>query len=242
MGKTIILISSKGGSGKSTVAIGLATALSQNDKKILLIDADEGARCLDTLLSVGEKTVFDLGDVLSGNAELSDAVLSVDKLPGVSVLPSPFSPEPLDFDKLAKFIDNVKEQYDFIVLDTKGQLPAIKVSKLPKDALFLSVVTPDSIAIKNTGLLTSELALHSVKCRLVIDRFEPKNADGKINNIDDMIDSCGAQLIGIVPEDKGISAHRGAPFIYGTAAAAIYRIAARISCEDVLLPKIKEII
>ncbi len=242
MGKTIVLISSKGGSGKSTVALGLATALSQNNKKILLIDADEGARCLDVLLSVGEDTFLDLSDVLSGNAEPDEAVLEVPTLQNVYVLPSPFEPEPLDFDILSAFLNKISEQYDYVILDTKGQLPAAKVSKLKCDALFIAVVTPDPIAIKNTGVLTSELSRYGVDCRLVIDRFEVKNAVGGINNIDDIIDKCGARLLGIIPEDKRISLHRKVPFVYGTAASAIFRIAARISGNDVLLPKIKEII
>ncbi len=242
MGKTIVLISSKGGSGKSTVAIGLATALSQGDKKILLIDADEGARCLDVLLSVGEDTLLDLSDVLKGRAEVDEAVLKVPSLPNVYVLPSPFETEPLDFVKLSEFISMVSNQYDYVILDTKGQLPAEKVAKINHDSLFITVVTPDPIAIKNTGVLTSGLLQLGVECRLIIDRFEIKDANGKINNIDDIIDKCGSRLLGIIPEDKRITVHRKAPFIYGTSASAIYRIAARIKGTRVLLPDIKDII
>ena len=77
MGKIIVLISSKGGSGKSTVAVGLATAFSNEGKKVLLIDADEGARCLDSMLAVDSDTLFDISDVLKGNADISSAALSV---------------------------------------------------------------------------------------------------------------------------------------------------------------------
>ena len=58
MAQTVVLISSKGGSGKSTVAVGLATAFSREGKRVLLIDADEGARCLDSMLSVDSDTVL----------------------------------------------------------------------------------------------------------------------------------------------------------------------------------------
>ncbi len=242
MGKIVALISSKGGSGKSTVAVGLATALSYNKKTVLLIDADEGARCLDTLLCVGESTLLDLSDVLSKKAELKEAVINVPGLNRVFVLPSPFDPEPIDFDRLAEVLSCAKEQYDYVLLDTKGQLPASRISKLPHDALFLSVVTPDAIAVKNTGVLTSDLLQQGIECRLVIDRYEKKNSDGRINNIDEIIDSCGSRLIGIVPEDKRISSHRKVPFVYGTAAAAIFRIAARITGQDVPLPKIRDIL
>ena len=242
MGKIVALISSKGGSGKSTVAVGLATALSHNKNKVLLIDADEGARCLDTLLSVGESSLLDLSDVLNGKAEIEEAAVEVPGLMNVFVIPSPFDPEPIDFKDLSRVLDLAAEQFDYVLLDTKGQLPASRISKLPQSAMFLSVVTPDAIAVKNTGILTSDLLSHGIECRLIIDRYEKKNSDGKINNIDEIIDSCGSRLIGIVPEDKLISTHRKVPFVYGTAAAAIFRIAARITGQNVPLPRIKDIL
>ena len=71
---TICFANNKGGSGKSTVAVGLATAFSLEHKRVLLIDADEGARCLDTMLAVDENTVFDLNDVVMGNVDYKDAM------------------------------------------------------------------------------------------------------------------------------------------------------------------------
>ena len=124
MGKVIVLISSKGGSGKSTVAVGLASAFSSLSKSVLLIDADEGARCLDTMLGVSEDTCFDLGDVLSGRCEPGDAAINALALEGVKVIPSPFSPGQTDFSALSKVAASAAESYDYVIIDTKGQLPA----------------------------------------------------------------------------------------------------------------------
>jgi septum formation inhibitor-activating ATPase MinD len=143
---------------------------------------------------------------------------------------------------LATLLEEAKKHYDYILLDTKGQLPASRISKLPKDALHLAVVTPDAIAVKNTGVLANDLLQYGIECRLIIDRFEKKNADGIINNIDEIVDKCSSRLIGIVPEDKKISSHRRVPFVYGKAASAIFRITARIMGQDVPLPKIKDIL
>lgn len=240
MGKKIYLISSKGGSGKSTVAVGLASALSEMNKKVLLIDADEGARCLDSLLKVSEKTCFDLGDVLLGRCELADAVITVPNIKNAVVLPSPFDPEPLDFNLLSDFIDSASADYDYVILDTKGQLPPKKLLNLSKDALFISVTTPDPIAVKNTGILNAKLYENDIKARLIINRFKKKNPKS-VGNIDDIIDASAARLIGIVPEDKKLSFEKGI-LKDGVAANAIYRIAARISQKDIPLPKIKDIL
>lgn len=241
MGKTLILISSKGGCGKSTVAVGMATALSLSGKSVLLIDADEGARCLDTLLSVNVGTLFDLSDVLDGNATVDEAALMVPKLDGVKIVPSPSSSQPIDFDVLSKCIERVSKEYDFVIIDTKGQLSAERLSKLPHSAEFLSVVTTDDIAVKNTGVLMSGLAKFGIRCRLIINRFKPKKSNGDIANIDKIIDECAAQLLGIIPEDiqVGLSGH--GPIVFGKAAAALNRISARISGAEVSLPNIDKI-
>ena len=77
MGKLIVITSGKGGVGKSTVAVGLASALNNGKKSVLLIDADAGLRCLDLMLSASENLVFDLADVVLGNATPSQAIYSV---------------------------------------------------------------------------------------------------------------------------------------------------------------------
>ncbi len=241
LGKTVVLISSKGGSGKSTVAVGLATAFSLEGKKVLLIDADEGARCLDLMLAVNEGTVFDISDVLKGNCDVNDAVLSVPKLPNVYIIPSPMSGEPLDLTALGELTETLKSEYDLVIVDTKGQLPAERLVGLPKSVEIISVVTTDKIAVRNTGILNSKLIHEGFKPRLIINRFKRKTADGSIVNIDSIIDETNARLIGLVPEDKKIGAYSG-PLMLGIAAKAVFRIAARINGQNIPLPCLKEIL
>lgn len=241
VGKTVVLISSKGGSGKSTVAVGLATAFSLAGKKVLLIDADEGARCLDSMLSINGETVFDISDVLKGNCEVEDAVLNVPNLPQVSIIPSPMSGEALDLAALGDLTEKLKEIYDYVIVDTKGQLPVERLLGLPKSAEVISVVTTDEIAVRNTGILDSALIRAGFKPRLIINRFKRKAADGSAVNIDSIIDETNARLIGIVPEDKKIGAF-ASPLVFGIAAKAVFRIAGRIDNRIIPLPKLKEIL
>ncbi len=240
MGKTVILVSSKGGSGKSTIAVGLTSALSKQGFSVLLIDADEGARCLDSLLSVSEHTCFDLADVLAGKCEMKEAVIKIPAISGAEVLPSPFEPEQIDFKCLAELLTEASIMYDYVILDTKGQLPPKRLKDLPQDALFLSVTTPDPIAIKNTGVLNAGLFEYGIKTRLIINRFLKKSRK-KVGSIDDIIDLSSARLIGIVPEDKKLSFKKGT-LKKGIAFDSIVRIAARISGDDIPLPKIKDIL
>ena len=242
MGKVIVLVSSKGGSGKSTIAVGLATAFSNADRKVLLIDADEGARCLDSLLSIEQNTVADLFDVLNDFDAFYDALVSVPELKGVSVILSPILNQPIDFSKLSALLKQVQEKYDYIIVDTKGQIPAERLGAFDLTADFIAVATTDFISVKNTGNLVSELSKFNIKCRLIINRFKPLDNKGRKICIDDIIDSARARLLGIVPEDKRINSFGKRPMSLSVASTAIHRIAARISGNDIKLPKIKDIL
>lgn len=242
MGKIIVLISSKGGCGKSTVAVMLSTAFSLAGKSVLVIDADEGARCLDTLLSIDNQTVFDLSDVLTKEIETEKALISVPTLQNVSVIPSPLNSELIDFAKFSEYLKEIANGYDYVIVDTKGQQAAERIAGLPKEATFVAVVTPDEIAIKNTGVLSAWLSKHDISCRLLVNRFKKKGRNKKYNNVDNIIDTCGARLLGIVPEDESIGVNSTGPIAFGIAAKAINRIAARLDGEKVPLPAINKIL
>ena len=62
----IVIASGKGGTGKSTVAVGLATAFVNRNYKVLLVDCDCGMRGLDIMLDVEKDIVFDASDAVSG--------------------------------------------------------------------------------------------------------------------------------------------------------------------------------
>ena len=79
MGKVFAVTFGKGGVGKSTVSIGLALAFCAKAKKVLLVDMDEGLRCLDLMLGVDKSTVFDLSDILLGK-DIEDAVYNPEKI------------------------------------------------------------------------------------------------------------------------------------------------------------------
>ena len=76
MGKIFAVTSGKGGVGKSTVSAGLAVSFSTLGYKTLVVDMDEGLRCLDLMLGVDKQVVLDLSDILGGR-EINDAVYMV---------------------------------------------------------------------------------------------------------------------------------------------------------------------
>ena len=116
MGICLATTSGKGGTGKSTISCGLSIAFSKMGKRVLLVDMDEGLRCLDLLLGVDHKVVFDLADILAG-APISNATYTLPQNQLVSVIPAPSEVGNIDADALSAFAKTVKEIYDVVIFD-----------------------------------------------------------------------------------------------------------------------------
>lgn len=74
MGMVTVITSGKGGTGKSTVSVGLAAALVRRGNRVLLIDCDAGMRGIDLMLGVNSDLVFDIADVINGSCPPASAI------------------------------------------------------------------------------------------------------------------------------------------------------------------------
>ncbi len=243
MGICLATTSGKGGTGKSTVSCGLGLAFASLGKSVLLVDMDEGLRCLDLLLGVDSKVVYDLSDVLGG-APVSDAVYTLSSNPLINVIPAPSKIGSVTYDTLKAFSDNVKDVYDVVIFDFPAGLDFSLYSAIGSDAQFLTVCNPDPVSVRDAAAVCESLPQNQQNARLIINRFDAAYINKKIyNNIDDIIDVSGFRLLGLVPQSRELMLLSVNHSIKHSSHSfkAFYRIAKRLCGEDIKLPKIKKI-
>lgn len=241
MGKIFAITSGKGGVGKSTVSAGLSLALSSLGYKVLLVDMDEGLRCLDLMLSIDDQVVLDLSDILQGR-EISDAVYKVQE--NLYLVPAPQKLGMIDAFSLANFANEVKALYDVVIFDFPAGIDFSLYTSIPKDALFLTVAFPDAVTVRDAAIVSGLLAEKGCESRLIINRFDYKISKRKVyKNIDDIIDEAQLQLIGIVPQSNELQLlSLGQPLKKnGKPMKALIRISKRLMGQQILLPKINKI-
>lgn len=241
MSITVCTVSGKGGTGKSTVSSGLAIAAAEKDKKVLLIDLDAGLRCLDMIFGADDRIVFDLSDAICEN-DLKKAMYPAAYYPNVFVVPAPASGKKIDFHKLAALLKSESANFDYIFLDFPAGADFGDYN-LFGDALFLIVSGADGVSNRDAGIIARGIT-SSKPPRLIINRFDVDLIKcGIFKDIDSIIDTAAARLIGIVPADGELlllsNTHKLKP--KGRAFKAFDRILKRISGEDVRLPNLKKI-
>ena len=206
----IVIASGKGGTGKSTVSVGLGTALAKSGSRVLLIDCDSGMRGLDIMLGVEQNLVFDIADAVSGSCTVENTVYPCPDKKGLFLMPAPLNA----YDEVApqilgQLVDGVADIFDYVIIDSPaGVGSGFEAAAFPaKRALVVVNTEPTSIrGARTVAARLRECGVDNI--RLVINRFN-KNTFRKMGlyrDLDEVIDITALRLIGIVPEDHTLAA------------------------------------
>lgn len=244
MNNIFAITSGKGGVGKSTVATCLASAAEKQNKKVLLIDLDEGLRCLDIMLNVSESIVLDISDLFNGE-DMENAIYEVPDHPNIFLLPAPVDRGSIEEETFGELIKKLSENYDTVIVDFPAGIDMRLYKALPDTTHFITVTGPEPVSIRDAGIVADKLCeIGKIHNRLIINRFDYSYIkSGVYKNVDDIIDSSNIQLIGIVPNDitLTLSQAKGTLAKKGKAVKAFDRIIRRLYGESVPLPKAKKI-
>lgn len=244
MAKVIATVGGKGGTGKSTCSIQLSIALSRLGYRVLLIDMDEGMRCLDMLLGVSENLLFDLSDAASGR-EIESCVITINKYKGIDLLAAPPQKGLVDRESFSEFLSNLDSKpYDWVVADLPAGTDRELYKSFPADTDFICVCNPNPVSVRDTRAVSRLLGDIGRRGYLLINKFERFFIKNPVfDNIDDIINESGLTLIGIIPHCEAVAfAFLNGKFpTRGKAGRAFNRVAKRLGGKNVPLPKLKNI-
>lgn len=241
MGELIAVASGKGGTGKTSVTAGVASALALMGKRVLCIDCDVGLRNLDISLGLAESCPLSFLDVCEGGYPLSQAAVHP-LLPTLHFLTAPMNrpPERIDTEAFGTLLTGARHVYDYVFLDAPAGVDAgFRLASLFADRCIL-VTGPGPAAVRDAARTAQVLELMGKEnIRLVVNRVEPALVRAMATTIDDVMDTAGLPLLGIVPEDKNVTlaATFNHPLLKykprSAAAKACARIARRITGQPV---------
>lgn len=165
MGKIIAIANQKGGVGKTTTAVNLAAALGILEKKILLIDADPQANATSGL-------GIDLKEIKQGTYQLLEqSVKAFDTIiktnsPNVDLIPSHIDLVASEIElvdkktreyMLKKSINEIQNQYDFILVDCAPSLGLITLNALVAADAVIIPIQCEYFALEGLGKLLNTI-------------------------------------------------------------------------------------
>ena len=207
MGELIAVLSGKGGTGKTSVCAGIATALASSGKNILCIDCDVGLRNLDISLGMSENFALSFLDICEGDTPLSQACVHPN-YHSLHFLTAPLnrSPESIDPERFGRMLIKARAEYDYIFLDAPAGIDAgFRLAATFADRCIL-VTGPSPASIRDASRAGEMLELMGKKnVRLIVNRVSRRLFSGMSITIDDVMDNTGLPLLGIIPEDPSVT-------------------------------------
>lgn len=206
MSKVIVFASGKGGTGKSSMCVGIAIAFAKMGRRVLIIDCDSCMRGADSMLGVDSKIVFDISDVVSGNCTYQDAIYQNENVKNISLLAAPSSVDnEVSAGVMKQIVTETSPNYDYILIDSPAGLGLGFTSAVSCADEVIVVVNAEPTSMR--GCENVKNAVYSMgidNIKFILNRFDANDfiKSGVYKDIDDIIDKCGLQMLGIVLRDN----------------------------------------
>lgn len=227
MSKVVVITSGKGGVGKTTTTANIATGIAQKGHKVVAIDFDVGLRNLDLVMGCERRVVYDLVNVIKGEAKLHQALIKDKRVETLFVLPASQTrdKDALDLEGVGRVIEELQAMgFDYVICDSPAG-----IEKGAQMAMYFAdeaivVTNPEVSSVRDSdrvlGLLHAKTRLsergEEMKTHLLLTRYSPERVKkGEMLSVEDVLELLGIPFLGVIPESKAVllASNKGCPVI-----------------------------
>jgi len=240
MARIVVVTSGKGGVGKTTTSASFSAGLALAGHKVAVIDFDVGLRNLDLIMGCERRVVYDLINVIHGEANLNQALIKDKQCEKLYMLAAS---QTRDKDALVQegvervLNDLAAMDFDYIVCDSPAGIETGALMAMHYADEALVVTNPEVSSVRDSdrilGILGSKTkraieGKEPVREHLLITRYNPNRVEGgQMLSLADVQEILRIPLIGVVPESTSVldASNQGIPAIHlkGTDVSESYR-------------------
>jgi septum site-determining protein MinD len=229
MSKIVVVTSGKGGVGKTTTSASFASGLALRGFKTAVIDFDVGLRNLDLIMGCERRVVYDLINVINGEATLNQALIKDKQCENLFVLAASQTrdKESLTQHGVERVLNELMAMnFDYIVCDSPAGIETGAMMAMHFADEALVVTNPEVSSVRDSdrilGMLSSKTlraiqGLEPIKEHLLITRYNPNRVEeGQMLSLDDIQDILRIPLIGVIPESEVVlqASNQGVPAVH----------------------------
>ncbi len=215
MAKVLVVTSGKGGVGKTTSTAALGAALARTGDKVVVVDFDVGLRNLDLVMGAERRVVFDLINVVQGDAKLAQALIRDKRLENLSILPASQTrdKDALTDEGVARVLVELREKFDWVICDSPAGIERGATLAMRHADLAVVVTNPEVSSVRDSdriiGLLDSKTEKaergERMEKHLLLTRYDPGRAErGEMLKTEDILEILSIPLLGIIPESEEV--------------------------------------
>lgn len=250
MAKIIVVTSGKGGVGKTTTSASIASGLALRGYKTAVIDFDVGLRNLDLIMGCERRVVYDLVNVIQGEASLTQALIKDKHCDNLFILPASQTrdKDALNKEGVEKVLKELTGEmgFEYVICDSPAGIETGALMALYFADEAVVTTNPEVSSVRDSdrilGILQSKSRRaeegSSVKEHLLITRYSPDRVEkGEMLSVNDICDILRIPLIGVIPESQNVlqASNAGTPVIHqqdAVAAEAYKDVVARLLGEN----------
>jgi septum site-determining protein MinD len=215
MAKVLVVTSGKGGVGKTTSTAALGAALAQLGQNVVVVDFDVGLRNLDLVMGAERRVVFDLINVVQGDAKLAQALIRDKRIETLSLLPASQTrdKDALSTEGVSKVIAELREKFDWVICDSPAGIEKGAMLAMHHADVAVVVTNPEVSSVRDSdriiGMLDSKTAKAEsggrIDKHLLLTRYDPaRAARGEMLKVEDVLEILAIPLLGIIPDSEAV--------------------------------------
>lgn len=196
--------------------------------RTVVIDFDVGLRNLDLIMGCERRVVYDLVNVINGEANLHQALIRDKHEENLSVLPASQTRDKdvLSKEGVEKVLNDLAKDFDYIICDSPAGIEHGAQMALYFADEAIITTNPEVSSVRDSdrilGILQSKSRRASynmkpVKEHLLLTRYDPSRVEyGDMLNVNDVKEILAIPLLGVIPESACVlkASNQGVPVIH----------------------------
>ncbi len=223
----IVVTSGKGGVGKTTTSAAVSMGLAVRGYKTAVVDFDVGLRNLDLIMGCERRVVYDLVNVINGEAKLHQALIKDKRVDNLFILPASQTKDKdaLTHEGVSNVLTDLAKEFDYIICDSPAGIETGAHLAMYFADRAIVVTNPEVSSVRDSdrvlGLLSSKTRRAEegdtpIKEHLLVTRYSPARVElGEMLALKDIQDILSIDLLGVIPESDAVlrASNMGSPVI-----------------------------